>query len=521
MQRNESTVRELSHREILEVLFGLLAGMFTALVSSTIVSNALPTIIADLNGTQAQYTWVVTASLLAMTVSVPIWGKLSDLFNKKLLVQVALVGFVAGSVLAGAAQSVPWLIAMRAVQGVAMGGLIATAQSIIGSIIPPRERGRYSGYMGATMAVSTVSGPLLGGLIVDTPGLGWRWCFYVCVPLALVSLCLLQRHLHLPTQRREVRLDIGGAVLLTIAASLPLLWVTFAGESFDWLSTETALFWAGTLMAGVLAVWVELRHPDPVLPIAVVRQRTTALAIIGSIAVGMAMFGGSVFLGQYFQVAGGHSATMAGILGVPLMTGSLVGTILSGQFITRFGRWKRFLVLGSSLLLVGLALLSRIDHRTPDAYTMVSMAVMGVGMGMLLQNYVLAVQNTVALADIGAASAAVTFFRSLGGAVGVAVLGAILAHDVSAEVTDKLTAIGVTTHSGGSGSLLDLDSLPAPVAEIVRGSYGDATGHIFAIAALIAVVSLATALCIKEIPLRTTIDKQAPEDAAPEPAPAH
>ncbi|MFT4188683.1 MAG: MDR family MFS transporter [Aeromicrobium sp.] len=512
MQQN-SQIPELTHREILEVLFGLLAGMFTALVSATIVANALPTIIADLGGSQSQYTWVVTASLLAMTVSVPIWGKLSDLVNKKALIQVALVMFVAGSVLAGAAHSVPWLIAMRALQGLAMGGLIATAQSIIGSIIPPRERGRYSGYMGATMAVATVSGPLLGGFIVDAPGLGWRWTFYVCVPLAVVSLVLLRRHLHLPTARREVRLDVRGALLLTIASSLPLLWVTFAGDSFDWLSAETALFWAGTLVAGALAVGVELRHPEPLLPLRVVRERTTALAIVGSVAVGMAMFGGSVFLGQYFQVAGGHSATMAGLLGVPLMTGSLVGTIVSGQLITRFGRWKRFLVGGSALLVAGLALLSRIDHTTPEWQAMCSMAVMGVGMGMLLQNYVLAVQNTVSLADVGAASATVTFFRSLGGTVGVSVLGALLAHDVKAGVTGKLTAAGVGGPSGGSGSLLDLDRLPAPVAEIVRGAYGDATGHIFLVAAGVAGVSLVAALLIEEIPLRTTVDRQ-PEESA-------
>ena len=522
MQQQTTTV-ELSHREILQVLVGLLAGMFTALISSTIVTNALPTIIADLDGSQTQYTWVVTSSLLAMTVSMPIWGKLSDLVNKKALVQIALVAFVVGSVLAGMAQDVPWLIACRVLQGLAMGGLITTAQSIIGSIIPPRQRGRYSGYMGATMAVATVSGPLLGGVIVDTPGLGWRWCFYVCVPLAVVALAILQRQLHLPTQRRKVQLDVWGAVLITIAASMPLLWVTFAGTSFDWISPETALFWGVTLVAAVLVVVVETRHPEPLLPIAVVRERTTALAIVGSIAVGMSMFGGSVFLGQYFQVAGGHSATEAGLLSIPLMTGSLVGTILSGQLITRFGRWKRFLVTGSSLLVVGLALLSTVDHTTPEWHAMASMGVMGLGMGMLLQNYVLAVQNTVSVSTVGAASATVAFFRSLGGAVGVSVLGAILAHDVKNSVSEQLAAQGVTGQSSGSGSLLDLDGLPAPVVGIVRAAYGDATGHIFAIAAVVAVVSLVAALFIKEIPLRTTIDRaedtpaEIEDEAAPVP----
>ncbi|MCW2831480.1 MAG: EmrB/QacA family drug resistance transporter, partial [Aeromicrobium sp.] len=497
---------ELSHREIMEVLFGLLAALFTAILSSTIVSNALPTIIADLDGSQTQYTWVITASLLAMTVSTPVWGKLSDLVNKKVLVQVAIVMFVIGSVLAGFSRNLPELIAMRVVQGLAMGGLTANAQSIIGSIIPPRQRGRYSGYMGATMAVATVSGPLLGGLIVDAPGLGWRWTFFVCVPLAIISLVVLQKYLRIATVRRKVNFDYAGAVLIAIAASLPLLWVTFAGESFDWVSWQTAAFVGGTVVSGVLAVRVELRHPEPLVPIAVVRERTTALAILGSIAVGISMFGGSVFIGQYFQVAGGRTPTEAGLLTIPLMIGSLVGTLVSGQLITRFGRWRRFLIIGSSSLILGLALLGTIDHRTPEWHAMVFIAFVGIGMGMLLQNYVLAVQNTVDVSEVGAASAAVAFFRSLGGAIGVSVLGAILASQVKTDVSGQLTALGIST-PGGSGSLLDVRSLPPEVAEIVRAAYGDATGTIFLVAAVVALFSLVAALLIKESPLRTTVHK--------------
>ncbi|MGB9012860.1 MAG: MDR family MFS transporter [Aeromicrobium sp.] len=498
---------ELTHREILEILFGLLAALFTAILSSTIVSNALPTIIADLDGSQMQYTWVVTSSLLAMTVSTPIWGKLSDLVNKKTLVQISIVMFVVASMAAGLSQSVPQLIAMRVVQGVAMGGLTANAQSIIGSVIPPRERGRYSGYMGATMAAATVSGPLLGGIIVDTPGLGWRWTFFVCVPLAVISLFVLQKYLHLATVRRKVSFDYAGAVLIAIAASLPLLWVTFAGGSFAWLSWQTAAFLGGAVLAAVLAVRVELRHPEPLVSISVVLERTTALAIIGSISVGIAMFGGSVFIGQYFQIAGGHSPTEAGLLTIPLMIGSLVGTITSGLLITRFGRWRRFLVIGSVSLIVGMGLLGTLDHHTPEWHAMVFLAFVGVGMGMLLQNYVLAVQNTVGVSEVGSASATVAFFRSLGGAVGVSVLGAILAAEVRADVSTRLAALGAQGRTGG-GSLLDVENLPAPVAEIVRSAYGDATGTIFLVGAFVAVFSLVAALLIREVPLRTTIDKR-------------
>lgn len=497
---------QLTHREILEVLFGLLAALFTAIISSTIVSNALPTIIADLQGSQTQYTWVVTASLLAMTVSTPVWGKLSDLFGKKFLVQLSIVIFVIGSVLAGISQNVPELIAMRAIQGLGMGGLTATAQSIIGSIITPRERGRYSGYMGATMAVATVSGPLLGGVIVDTPGLGWRWTFFVCVPLAIMSLVILQKYLHVETIRREIQIDYFGAILIAIAASLPLIWVSFAGNAFDWISIPSALFLGGSLLAAALTFWVESHHPEPLIALSVVRDRTTALAILGSIAVGIAMFGGSVFLGQYFQIAGGHTPTRAGLLSIPLMLGSFVGTVGSGRLISSTGRWKRFLVLGSALLLLGLALLGTVDHATPEWHTMIYMAFMGVGMGMLLQNYVLAVQNTVDVTQVGSASAAVAFFRSLGGAVGVSVLGAILAEQVKNDVTGKLAALGLPPN-GGSGSLLNLKDLPAPVVTIIESAYGDATGFIFMIAAAVSVISLVTALLIKEVPLRTTVRK--------------
>jgi EmrB/QacA subfamily drug resistance transporter len=500
--------QELSHRQILEILAGLLAALFTAILSSTIVSNALPTIISDLEGTQTQYTWVITSSLLAMTVSTPIWGKLSDLFNKKVLVQSAIVMFVLGSMAAGVSQDVGQLLCARVVQGLGMGGLTALAQSIIGAVIPPRSRGRYSGYMGATMALATVSGPLIGGVIVDTDSLGWRWCFYVCVPLAVVALVVLQKFLRVSTYTRKVRLDWAGAVLISVAASLPLLWVTFAGDSFGWWSWQTAAFLGGAVLAALLAVLVESRHPEPLVPLGVVRERTTALAIVASLAVGIAMFGGSVFLGQYFQIARGYSPTEAGLLTIPLMLGSLVGTAGAGQVITRTGRWKRFLVAGSILLVVGLGLLGTIDHTTPIWHLSLFMACMGLGMGMLLQNLVLAVQNTVDVTQVGAASGTVAFFRSLGGAIGVSVLGAVLAHRVTDLMASGLAGLGVDPSQQGSGSgTLDLAALPAPIRTLTRTAYGDATGRIFLIAAAVALVSVVCVLAIREVPLRTTVRK--------------
>jgi EmrB/QacA subfamily drug resistance transporter len=512
----------LTHKEILEILVGLLAALFTAVLSSTIVSNALPTIIADLEGSQTQYTWVITASLLAMTVSTPVWGKLSDLMSKKLLVQLAIILFVIGSALAGMSRNVPFLIGARVLQGLAMGGLMALAQAIIGAAIPPRDRGRYSGYMGAVVAVATVSGPLLGGVIVDTSWLGWRWCFYVCVPLAVISLLMLQRYLHLPLIKRQIKMDYLGAILISGAASLPLIWVSFAGEHFAWWSWETGAYLGGAGVLALLAVIVENRASEPLVPLKVVRERTTALAIVASLAVGVAMFGSAVFLGQYFQIARGYSATEAGLLTVPMMLGSFVGSVGAGQMITRFGRWKRYLVLGSLLMVVGLGALGSMDHTSPYWYVGSGMLAVGVGMGMLMQNLVLAVQNTVDVSQVGAASASVAFFRSLGGAVGVSVLGAVLATRVKDLIVANLAALGpdgaqaARALQGGSGtSVLDVGSLPPQLAGIVRHAYGDATGRIFTIAAAVAVVSLLTVLFIREVPLRRTVAMSDQADGVP------
>ncbi len=505
------TAQEPTHREIVEVLVGLLSALFVAILSTTIVSTALPTIIADLDGTQTQYTWVVTASLLAMTVTSPIWSKFSDLYNKKLLVQLAIGIFVVGSLAAGAVQDVPQLLAARAVQGLGMGGLIALTQSIIASIIPPRQRGRYSGYMAGVMAVATVSGPLLGGVIVDS--LGWRWCFWVAVPFAVAGLGMLQEFLHVETIRREVRIDVLGALAITAAAALPLIWVSFAGTSFAWWSAETAYFLVGTLLALAAAVVVERRHPDPLVPPRIIADRMTMLSIAGSLAVGVAQFGASVFLSQYFQVARGHTPTEAGLLMLPLILGNLVGATGSGQHITRTGRWKGVMVAGGVLLSSGLLLMGTVSHLSPLWHLSAYMVVMGLGTGALMQNLVLVVQNTVDVTDVGAASGVVTFFRSLGGTIGVAALGAVLANGVSDRIA---SALGTSGAAGSTGSTLDLSGLPAPVVETIRAAYADSTAEIFLIAGLVALVTLVAVSLMPVTELRTTIRKADADEALPE-----
>ncbi|MCT9868586.1 MFS transporter [Paenarthrobacter aurescens] len=501
----------MTHRQIMEALTGLLAAFFTAILSSTIVANALPTIMSELKGTQTDFAWVITAALLANAATTPIWGKLADLFDKKLLVQLSIIIFVAGSVMAGLSETIPLLLTARVIQGVAMGGLTALAQAIIGSMIPPRDRGKYSGYMGAVMAVGTAGGPLLGGFIVDSP-LGWRWTFFVCVPLAVVALILLQVTLKIQHIKRPAKIDWLGSILLTSGVSLLLIWVSFAGnpDYYDWFSWQSALMVGGGVALLALLVFVETKVAQPIIPLKIIAERTTALAIVASVAVGIAMFGSSTFLGQYFQVARGATPTEAGLLTLPMIAGNLIGSVASGILISRFGKWKRFLIAGSVLLIGGLAFAGTMDHTTELWIVAIYTGVFGLGLGMLMQNLVLAVQNTVQAKDIGTASASVAFFRSVGGAIGVSVLGAIMSNHVKDLAVEGMAAAGIQVQGGTSGASMDLADMPAPIAEIMRAAYGDATAQIFLISAIISVVALLAVVFIKERPLRRTVD------AAPE-----
>jgi EmrB/QacA subfamily drug resistance transporter len=496
----------MNHRQIMEALTGLLAAFFTAILSSTIVANALPTIMSELKGTQTDFAWVITAALLANAATTPIWGKLADLFDKKVLVQLSIVIFVAGSVMAGFSENIPFLLTARVIQGIAMGGLTALAQAIIGSIIPPRERGKYSGYMGAVMAVGTAGGPLLGGFIVDS-SLGWRWTFFVCVPLAVVALILLQVTLKIPHVRRPAKIDWVGSILLTSGVSLLLIWVSFAGKAdyYDWWSWQSAVMVGGGVLLLALLVLVESKVSQPIIPLKIISERTTALAIVASVAVGVAMFGSSTFLGQYYQVARGATPTEAGLLTLPMIAGNLIGSVVSGQLISRYGKWKRFLIGGTILLIGGLALAGTMDHTTELWLTGLYTGIFGIGLGMLMQNLVLAVQNTVQAKDIGSASASVAFFRSVGGAIGVSVLGAVMANHVKDLATDGLAKLGVQA-TGDGGASMDLKDLPAPIADIMRAAYGDATAGIFMISAIVSAVALIAVIFIKEVPLRKTVD---------------
>jgi EmrB/QacA subfamily drug resistance transporter len=514
----------MTRRQVLEALSGLLLGMFVSMLASTVVSTSLPVIVHDLGGDQAAFTWVITATLLTTAISTPIWGKLADLFNRKVLIQLSLVLFVVATAAAGLAQDPGTLIAFRAVQGVGAGGLAALSQIVMADIISPRERGRYMGLFGAVMALATVGGPLLGGLITDT--LGWRWNFYIAIPFAIAALILLQLTLHVTRTKRTVHIDYLGIVLLSVGVSLLLIWITNAGSSYDWWSTETLLMVGGAVVSTALFIVVELRSREPLVPLGMFRNRTFTLSVLASIATGIAMFGASVFLSQYMQMARGATPTEAGLMTLPMIGGLLVASIVVGQLISRFGRWKGYLVLGSVLLIAGLWLLTTLHYDTNFALVSLYMFLMGAGVGMTMQNLVLIVQNTARPEEMGAASSGVAFFRSLGGTIGVSVMGAALAStvvDLFASSKDALTTAIMGLGAEGaavaeqltSGALPAVHALPEAVRVIVEDIYAQGIAHSFLIAVPFAVLSLVAILFLPNKPLTrmTTSERLAAGEA--------
>jgi EmrB/QacA subfamily drug resistance transporter len=484
----------MTHREVLTALSGLLLGMFVSMLASTVVGTSLPLIISDLEGDQSAFTWVVTATLLATTVSTPIWGKLADLFNRKLLLQLALVIFVVASAVAGFSQDTGTLITMRVFQGIGAGGLAALSQIVMADIISPRERGKYAGLFGAVMAVATVGGPLLGGVITDT--LGWRWNFFVGLPIAVVALVLLQRTLHLPKRpKTKVTIDYLGIVLISAGVSLLLLWVTFAGKDFEWISVPSLLMVGAAAVLLLIAVLVELRVKEPVIPLGLFKNRTFTLSVIASISVGVAMFGTAVFLSQYMQLARGATPTESGLLTIPMMAGVLISSTVIGALVSRRGKWKGFMVTGGVLLVIGSLLLSQLHYDTEFWYVGVSMFVLGAGVGMLMQNLVLVVQNTTEVRNLGVATSAVTFFRSLGGTIGVAVMGSILGTVVAENITSGIGDLPPeqqlqAAQTLGAGTIPQVSALPDFLRVIVESAYGMGVGSVFLAAVPLALVTL-------------------------------
>lgn len=499
-----------SAREVFTAISGLIVGMFVAVLSGTVVSTSMPVIIADLGGTQSQYTWVITASLLATAVSTPIWGKLADLVDRKVLVQISLILFTVGTVIAGFSTDTNMLIAVRVVQGIGVGGLMSLVMIAVALIISPRERGKYMGVVGGIMALGTIGGPLLGGLLTDV--WGWRSNFFVGVPFAILALVLLQFTLHLPKPQRgtKVSIDYFGIVLLAVGVSTLLIWVSMGGNQFDWDSGTSIALIVTAVVAIAAFIVVEFFVKEPIVPMTLFRNRTFTLSVIASIAIGVSMFATSVFLAQYFQLARGATPTESGLMTIPMIIGQMGASIIIGQLVSRFGKWKSWMVTGSILATIGVSLMATLRYDTPFPLVAVYMFVLGAGLGMVMQNLTLIVQNDTAPQQLGAASSNVNFFRTIAGTIGVTVMGSLLSTSVADFMKDGLKGFVPTTPDEisalerlGSGDVPKVGELPDTIRTIVESAYGHGIADAFILAIPLAVIAIIAIAFIKNKPLST------------------
>jgi EmrB/QacA subfamily drug resistance transporter len=492
------------------ILPGLMLAILLAMLDNMIVGTAMPRIVGELGGL-AHLSWVVTAYVLGTTVSTPIWGKIGDLYGRKNIFLASIIIFLVGSALCGMAGSamlggvdggMAELIGFRALQGLGAGGLMVNAMAIIGDLVPPRERGRYQGFMAAIMSLAMIAGPLVGGFITDH--LNWRWAFYVNIPLGAVAFFLLVVTLHLPKLRTEHRIDWFGAGLLGVGITALVLITTWGGNQYAWGSWQILTLVAVAIVTLVAFVPVERRAAEPIMPLKLFANRNFTLISLVGFLLGFAMFGAINFLPLFQQTVQGASATNSGLLLLPMMAAMMVVSLFVGQAITRTGKYKIYPVVGGVIMAVGMWLLSLQDVNTTRLQTGLFIAVLGLGMGFLMQTSMLIAQNSVEQKDLGVASSASTFFRSIGGSFGVSLFGAIFNNQLTAQLTDKFGAATATrmTSSGGQVSPAALQALPSPVRSGFLESLAGSIGSVFFWAILFAVLVPLLAAFIKEIPLR-------------------
>ena len=481
------------------VLGGLMLVLLLASLDQTIVSTALPTIVGELGGLD-HISWVVTSYLLAVTVVTPLYGKLGDLYGRKIVLQAALVVFLIGSALCGLAQSLTELIAFRAIQGLGGGGLIVGAQAAIGDVVPPSERGRYSGLFGAVFGVSSIAGPLIGGYF--TSHISWRFIFYVNLPLGVAALGVLAVTLPGVSERRHREIDYAGSALLAIGLASLILLTTLGGNTYAWASPEIVAMAVVSVVAIAALAWVESRAAEPILPPALFHNRVFVVCSAVGLIVGFALFGALTYLPLFQQVVRGLSPTASGLQLLPVIIGLLTTSIISGQLIARTGRYKVFPIAGTAVAALGLYLLSSLDASTPSAVAALHMLILGLGLGMVMQVLVLATQNAVPYDQLGVATSGATLFRSIGGSLGTAVLGAIFSGRLNAELSSRLPA-----GAGGGGRVnpAQIDRLPAPVHAVYISAFTDALHVVFLVAACVVLFAFVLSWFIQEVPLRATV----------------
>lgn len=505
MQSNSMTPpgAPLPRRQVLVIFSGLLLAMLLAALDSTIVATALPTIVGELGGLD-RLGWVVTAYLLAQTVVAPLYGKLGDLYGRKVVLQSAVVLFLLGSVLCGMSTSMMQLILFRGIQGLGGGGLMVTSQAVVGDIVPPRERGRYQGIFGAVFGLSSIAGPLLGGYF--TTHLSWRWIFYINLPLGLIALIVIAIVLPHRTVRVQHAIDYLGAGILALALSALVLFTDLGGITLPWTSTPMLALIVGAVLLLVTFVFVERRAAEPVLPMRLFGDRTFALTSAIGLIVGFAMFGSVTYLPLFLQVVNGATPTGSGLQMLPMMGGMLLTSIWSGQLISRWGRYRVFPIVGTAVMALGLYLLSRMHADTTILTASIYMGVLGCGMGLVMQVLVIAVQNTVPYADLGVATSGATLFRLIGGSLGTAVFGAIFASGLALQLQNMG---GVPLPAGTGISPEAITELAAADRAIYITSFTAALSVVFEFATGVALIGFVLTWFVPEKPLRETVGAMA------------
>jgi EmrB/QacA subfamily drug resistance transporter len=489
------------HRRILVILGALMLGMFLAALDQTIVATALPTIAGDLHGLN-HLAWVVTAYLLTSTISTPLWGKLGDLYGRKKLFQASIVIFLVGSALSGISQNMNELIAFRAVQGIGAGGLMVGAQAIIGDVVSPRQRGRYMGYFGAVFGASSVIGPLAGGFL--TQHASWRWVFYINLPIGVVALAVIAVVLHIPRTRTRHTIDFLGAALLGCAVTAVILLTTWGGTTYAWGSAPIISLGVGGAVLIALFCWAELRAAEPILPLQLFRNSVFSVTNAIGLLIGFVLFGVIIYIPLYLQTVHGATPTSSGLQLLPLIGGMLVTFIISGRMVTKRGKYKVFPIVGTAVLSFGIYLLALMTPATSLFISSVYMFVVGVGIGLVMQVLVVAVQNSVPRDQLGTATSSATFFRTIGGSFGVAALGAVFNSRLAANLPKYLPASALKSVRGSdiTGSPAQLDALPPAVHHGYVLAFNDSLHTVFLVGVPIALVAFVLTWFVKELPLR-------------------
>jgi EmrB/QacA subfamily drug resistance transporter len=493
---------ERSHAEIMVIISALMLAMLLAALDQTIVSTALPKIASDLHGL-SKYSWVATAYLLTSAVSTPLYGKISDMFGRKKIFQIAIVIFLIGSVLCGAAQSMNQLIFFRGLQGLGAGGLMTLALSIVGDVVPPRQRGRYQGYFSAVFAISSVVGPLLGGLFTDH--LSWRWVFYINLPIGVLALAAIAARLHLPVKKSPHKIDFIGSGLLAISVVSLLLATVWGGVDYPWASPQILGLFATFLVGTGLFILRENHAPEPIMSLQLFKNSVFSVSSLLSFIIGIVMFGALIFLPQYQQLVRGDSATKSGLMLLPLVGGLMAASLTSGRLISKFGKYRRFPIIGTAIVTIAFFLFSHIAVDTNRLILAIWMVVLGVGIGMVMPVLTLAVQNAVERKDLGSATSSVTFFRSIGSSLGAAIFGAVLTNRLAHHIAQNVGGSqGAAAAKGLSKSAASLHALQPDVLHKVLTAFASSFHDVFLFGIPFAATAFIVALFLRESPLRNS-----------------